>query len=209
MSGSGKIVRVWSAACVSKLLKTFTYYYTRELIEATIEMKTFSWNWFLLACIFNIFLSCFLIIDSTGFLWATEQNPFLLITTLEKESPKSFKLISAQVIDAQLLDDQMLEDLSPALIAPLPVIVSRNEYNQFIKQEYDNSICFKQCHSRNDFSVSDKTEKQWRLLIEDDGHAIFNIIPWEKPPSKEKILKYLLNNALNSGPKAEGIGIWH
>ncbi len=172
-------------------------------------MKTFSWNCFLLACIFFVFLSCFLTSDSIGLVWATEQNPFMVITTLEKKPPKSFKLVSAHIIDAHLLDDQMLEDLSPALIAPLPVKVSRNDHNQFINQVFNNSICFKQCHNRNEFSVSDITEKQWRILIGDGGHAVFNIIPWEKPEEKEKILKYLLNNAANSRPEAEGIGIWN
>ncbi len=134
---------------------------------------------------------------------------FMVIATPENESTAYFKMVDARVIDARLLEDQMLEDISPALVAPLPVKISKNEYNQIIKQEYDNSICFKRCHSRNDFSTPDNTEKQWRLLIEDDGHAIFNTIPWENPQIKDKIVMYLLNNAGNSRPEAEGIGTWN
>jgi len=72
-------------------------------------------------------------------------------------------------------------------------------------KEFDNSLCFR-CHNTKDFSPSDKTSKQWRLLIEDNGHAIFDEILWEYPNQKEQILNFLLENAGNY--RAEGIGVW-
>jgi len=121
-------------------------------------------------------------------LWALEndllsdKNPFLQVNIPEKVTDKSFRLVGAQIID-----DQMLEHLSPALVAPAPVIISLKERKQIIKQNYDNSICFKRCHSRNDFSAGAYTVKQWRLLIEKDGRAVFCKIPWGNSHEKEKV----------------------
>lgn len=72
--------------------------------------------------------------------------------------------------------------------------------------EFHQTLCFK-CHSVADFSPSDKTQKQWRRLIEDDGHAIFENISWETPYQKNQILEFLLENAGNY--RAEGIGVWN
>ena len=112
------------------------------------------------------------------------------------------------LVGAALLDDQMLEDLSPSLIAPQAVKISLKEYKHKIKQEYDNAVCFKRCHIKNDFSPSNYTAKQWRRLIGEKGHTIFSEIPWEDSDKKEKILSYLLTNAAHSEPSTEGIGIW-
>lgn len=71
---------------------------------------------------------------------------------------------------------------------------------------FHDSMCFK-CHAPNDFLPSDKTRKEWRYLIEDDGHAIFGNIPWENPRQKKQILEFLLENAGNH--RAEGIGLWN
>ncbi|MBC2717699.1 MAG: hypothetical protein HF978_20545 [Desulfobacteraceae bacterium] len=92
-----------------------------------------------------------------------------------------------------------------------------NEISEFLEEQkagpmkisandFHNSICFK-CHTINDFSPSDKTQKQWRRLIEDDGHAIFENISWETPYQKNQILEFLLENA--GTYRAEGIGLWH
>lgn len=132
-----------------------------------------------------------------------DNHPFLKVKKSEKNSQNSFILVGAAV-----LDDQMLEDLSPPLVAPHAVKISLKEYKHKIKQEYDNAVCFKRCHIKNDFSASDYTAKQWWLLIGENGHTIFSEIPWETPDKKEKILSYLLNNAACSGSLKEGIGVW-
>jgi len=82
--------------------------------------------------------------------------------------------------------------------------VSPEKFNKF---DFDNSVCFIQCHQATDFKPSDKTEQQWRMLIEKDGHDIFKKIKWESADQKEKTLIYLLKNAGGSG--SEGIGVWH
>jgi hypothetical protein len=71
---------------------------------------------------------------------------------------------------------------------------------------FHDGICFK-CHALNDFSPADKTRKEWQYLIEDDGHAIFDNIPWENPWQKKQILEFLIENAGNH--RAEGIGLWN
>jgi hypothetical protein len=60
--------------------------------------------------------------------------------------------------------------------------------------DFHNAICFK-CHTVNDFSPHDKTQKQWRCLIEANGHAIFAMISWETSYQKKQILEFLLKNA--------------
>lgn len=72
--------------------------------------------------------------------------------------------------------------------------------------DFHDSLCFK-CHATSDFSPSDKTRKEWQYLIEDDGHMIFENIPWETPWEKKQILEFLLENAGNH--RAEGIGLWN
>lgn len=71
---------------------------------------------------------------------------------------------------------------------------------------FEKSICFMRCHQKGDFSPSDKTEQQWRMLIEKDGHDILAKIVWESPQQKKLILNYLIEHAGSSG--AEGIGVW-
>jgi len=72
--------------------------------------------------------------------------------------------------------------------------------------EFYHSICFK-CHTVNDFLPTDRTQKQWRRLIEDDGHAIFANISWESPYQKDQVLEFLIENAVSY--RAEGIGLWN
>jgi hypothetical protein len=92
-----------------------------------------------------------------------------------------------------------------------------HQINQLIEQQkaaparlsmndFYRGICF-ECHAPNDFSPSDKTRKEWRYLIEDDGHMIFDNIPWETPWQKKQVLEFLLENAGNH--RAEGIGLWN
>ena len=81
----------------------------------------------------------------------SDQNPFLIVEKSKKEADNHFRLVGAE-----LLDDQMLDDISPALVAPAPVTIS---LKLITKQKYDNSICFKRCHIKNDFFASDYTEK--------------------------------------------------
>lgn len=76
---------------------------------------------------------------------------------------------------------------------------------QLTLKEFQSSLCFN-CHGPNDFSLSDKTRKQWRRLIEEDGHAIFENISWETPFQKHQILQFLIENAGNY--RSEGIGVW-
>ena len=71
--------------------------------------------------------------------------------------------------------------------------------------EFHRSLCFN-CHGVNDFSPSDRTPKQWRRLIEDDGHAIFENISWDTPFQKNQIAEFLIENA--GTYRAEGIGLW-
>ncbi|MBC2717698.1 MAG: hypothetical protein HF978_20540 [Desulfobacteraceae bacterium] len=131
----------------------------------------------------------------------------------EDLSEKSTSLVKKQSDNKsgshlQPINENQLDDLSPALIAPKTVKISSQEYEQILNQEFDNSICFKRCHNKNDIKPSDNTVKQWRLLIEEDGHAIFGKILWENDKQKEAVLNYLFNNAGNSKPEPAGIGVW-
>ena len=108
----------------------------------------------------------------------------------------------------QPIDENQLDAMSPSLIAPPVIRISSQEYIQIMNQKFENSVCFKQCHHKNDFYPSDHTAKQWRLLIKENGHAIFGKIPWENSQQKEDILNYLLQNARKSKPDAAGIGVW-
>lgn len=76
------------------------------------------------------------------------------------------------------------------------------------KDEFESSICFKRCHKPDDFSPSQKTRKQWVLLIESEGHAVFEKIPWESPEQKDRVLVFLLRHARDKGDIEEGIGLW-
>lgn len=166
-------------------------------------------RWFFLVCILFFFVSFFILHGQEGSLWALEnkplsdKNPVLQVKVLKDATSKPFRLIEPQIID-----DQMLENISPALVAPAPVIISQKKRTQIIQQNYERSVCFKRCHNRNDFSAGAYTLKQWRLLIEKDGHALFCKIPWDDSYEKEKILKYLLKTASSQRPAPEGIGIW-
>ena len=137
-------------------------------------------------------------------------HSFLTVTKMpETETNEYFCLVETRIIDAELLDDQMLESLSPSLIAPVTVKISSLQYEQKAMQEYNQSVCFQRCHSTNDFSASDYTYKQWCQLIEKDGHYIFSEIPWENTGEKEKLIKFLTNNAKNASFESAGIGEWH
>jgi hypothetical protein len=106
------------------------------------------------------------------------------------------------------LDDQSLEILSPAATENVAAPVSPEQYSAVLKAEFDSSMCFIKCHRRDDFSPSDKTKKQWQVLIEKNGHDIFEKLSWENPRKKEYVLLYLYENAKNAEVKSEGIGVW-
>ena len=73
------------------------------------------------------------------------------------------------------------------------------------RQEFENSVCFT-CHQAGQLSAADRTEVQWELLIEKDGHDIFDSIPWQNDLEKQRISDYLRENA--KGFMTEGIGVW-
>lgn len=108
----------------------------------------------------------------------------------------------------QPINEKQLDALSPSLVAPADARIPEQESNQMMSLEFENSICFKRCHTTNDFYPSQNTAKQWRLLIEQGGHSIFSEIPWDTPNQKEDILNYLLHHAKNSKPESAGIGVW-
>ena len=84
----------------------------------------------------------------------------------------------------------------------------KNSQATFTRQDFDNSICFKKCHDPQNISPKDKPKNLWRMLIEENGHAIFADIPWQSEKQKESILQYLLTHAHNAEPESEGIGVW-
>lgn len=77
---------------------------------------------------------------------------------------------------------------------------------KFLINDFHSSVCF-QCHAINDFSPSDKTQKQWRRLLEEDGHSIFEPIPWDNSYQKNQIIEFIYENA--GTYRAEGIGLWN
>ena len=91
------------------------------------------------------------------------------------------------------INENQLDELSPSLTVPEKKITNAPiNTHPIIDQNFRDSVCFKRCHSVTDFNPSDNTARQWRLLIEDDGHALFEEIPWESLQEKEEILNYLL-----------------
>ena len=105
------------------------------------------------------------------------------------------------------LAEEELVELSPSLIKHLEE--RQKALPPLPQKEFENSICFQRCHKKNDFSPSKKTRKQWIILIEKEGHAIFQKIPWESNDQKDQVLFYLLRHARDSGGIKEGIGIWN
>lgn len=110
--------------------------------------------------------------------------------------------------DLKPLDEEDLEELSPAIKEETAPPMSPEQRLSMLKAEFDGSICFQKCHQRNDFSPKDKTRKQWQLLIEKNGHDVFEKLTWENHQKKEYVLLYLYENAKNSDLKSEGIGVW-
>jgi len=105
----------------------------------------------------------------------------------------------------QLDEDEMVE-LSPARIETIKE--KEKSLPPIPKNEFENSICFKRCHQPSDFSPSHKTRKQWLLLIEKEGHAIFEKIPWQSSEHKDRVLIFLLRHAKDESSVKEGIGVW-
>ena len=104
------------------------------------------------------------------------------------------------------VDETKLDALSPSLVAP-----DKTKYRRPPSPEslgFEKSICFKRCHYSSQFQASDKTVKQWTLLIEKNGHSIFSEIPWQNSDQKRKIVDYLIEHARDSKPEASGIGVW-
>ncbi|MDZ7832684.1 MAG: hypothetical protein U5L07_13095 [Desulfobacterales bacterium] len=104
------------------------------------------------------------------------------------------------------LDEEALIELSPSLMEEIEE--KEKSLPPLPQNEFKNAICFKRCHTEKDFSPSQKTRKQWIILIEKNGHAIFRKIPWESPEQKDQILIYLLRHARDANGIKEGIGIW-
>lgn len=77
---------------------------------------------------------------------------------------------------------------------------------RFKAPDFETSVCFKKCHQPTSINPSKRTEQQWRMLIEKNGHDIFETIAWEYPGQKEQVLWYLIEHAGGSGN--EGIGVW-
>lgn len=102
------------------------------------------------------------------------------------------------------LDEESLIELSPSLIKKL----EKKSLPPLPQDEFESSICFQRCHTKNDFSPSRKTQKQWIILIEKDGHAIFQKIPWKSAEQKDQILMYLIRHARDANTQKEGIGVW-
>ena len=105
------------------------------------------------------------------------------------------------------LDEEALVDLSPSLIKQLEE--KEKSLPPLPQKEFNNSICFKRCHTKKKLSPSQKTRKQWIILIEKNGHAIFQKIPWESTAQKDQILIYLLRHARDAETIKEGIGVWN
>ena len=105
------------------------------------------------------------------------------------------------------LDEDALIELSPSLMEHLEE--KEKALPPLPQKEFETSICFQRCHKKNDFSPSRKTRKQWIILIEKEGHAIFQKIPWESNEQKDQILIYLLRRARDADGIKEGIGVWN
>jgi len=108
------------------------------------------------------------------------------------------------------LDDQKLQDLSPSLKEEIKIAASTvaADSRQTIRQPAVLATCFFKCHKKTDFRASDKTKRQWLLLIGKNGHDIFAPIPWKSGAEKKRVLEFLLKHASNARSGSEGIGVW-
>lgn len=129
---------------------------------------------------------------------------------LIKHSPETVQKQSDSGSDSQLtpINDTQLDALSPSLTAPEKEKKTSSQNPVIVDQKFQNSVCFKRCHSVSDFHPGDHTVRQWRRLIEDNGHALFEEIPWESQKEKEELLNYFLENAKSTSPSPAGIGVW-
>lgn len=100
-----------------------------------------------------------------------------------------------------------IQDNGPASIPAPDGATVRNPSYKFKRYDFENSVCFKKCHQAAFIDPSKKTEQQWRMLIEKNGHDVFETIVWEYPGQKEQVLMYLIEHAGGSGD--EGIGVWN
>ncbi len=126
--------------------------------------------------------------------------------SLAASSPAATAQVRWKIEEIEMLDDQDLEILSPSVHVKEEPAEPAHELRP---DEFERSVCFTGCHKTGDFSASDKTKKQWLLLIEQEGHAIFEPIEWDTPRQKAEIMDYLLRNAGNSRTSLEGgIGVW-
>ena len=149
-----------------------------------------------------VFFLDLVFLSATG-AWAENKNPATLFSVLQFQQKQAQTY--SQIEETPITDQEkiLLAETESATTAPeekpdTPLKLKKNDF--------ENSICFR-CHQDTDFTPSDKTIQQWRMLIEKNGHDIFKKIVWESPDQKEQILFYLINNAGTSG--AEGIGVWH
>ena len=125
--------------------------------------------------------------------------------SMVEESPALVETNPVSDSDSRLtpIKDTQLEALSPALKAS-----PKKEFFPVVDPEFQNSVCFKRCHGATDFRAEDRTARQWRLLIGENGHSLFEEIPWKSTQEKEEILNYLLRHSKDTRPAPAGIGVW-
>lgn len=98
-------------------------------------------------------------------------------------------------------------EVSPISVEIIPEATSREVYLHSLQSSFNRSVCH-QCHNPGDINAADKTRKQWRVLIGNNGHSVFKPIPWSNPEEKSNVMRYLLEHAKNTNLHSEGIGVW-
>lgn len=136
--------------------------------------------------------------------WAENKKPTTQLSFLQDqgETAKNY----SQVEETPITDQEEVL-VAESKTAPATPEEKPRTLLKFNKDDFENSVCFRRCHQLNNFTPSEKTEQQWRMLIEKNGHDIFKKIVWESPDQKEQTLFYLINHA--GSPGDEGIGVWH
>ncbi len=120
-----------------------------------------------------------------------------------------FFFLSPQIGDAlKPLDEKSLDELSPPLKVVEASTSKQAPPKPISRDKFSNSICFTRCHSPGSIVPSNYTMKQWRLLIDQDGHDVFEKIPWKSKKEKEEIYLFLLQHASDAKRGSEGIGVW-
>ena len=120
-----------------------------------------------------------------------------------------FFFLSPQTGDAlKPLDEKSLEELSPPLKVVEDSTSKQTRPKPIPEDKFSGSVCFVKCHTPGSIDPSNYTMKQWRLLIEQDGHDVFDKIPWKNKTEKEQIYLFLIQHASDARRGSEGIGVW-